>query len=353
MASKPAQAESVGWTLGTQLGQGGQGSVFRAVRKNDPDSPQHAFKFLNDNAAPKARDRFRRELQAVTSLNHPSIVKIVQHAQADDSFQYYVMAYVDGIETLRKRMDRHTNPFYKDPTKAVDGFIQIVEALALCEKHGIIHRDLSPANMLVTEDGGIVLIDFGLCHIEDDHMITLTEEAVGTPHYRAPECSGYSPQEATIKADLYSAGKLLWSMITNKLAFDREKPVFNDQALALLLPHNPMAWHLHHIFEKSIRHNPSHRYPSATEALVRARDVKHLISAGYRPLELLTGDTCHICGVGKYGQLPAAYQDSLYTYTRHLSTIVQTFDVCSYCFHLTFRAGAAQYKVLESRKLLE
>lgn len=86
MASKAAQAANVGWKLGMQLGQGGQGDVFLAVRNGEPEGQNHAFKFLNDKGSFKARERFRLELKALTSVDHPGIVKIVQYAQPEDSF---------------------------------------------------------------------------------------------------------------------------------------------------------------------------------------------------------------------------------------------------------------------------
>jgi serine/threonine-protein kinase len=353
MASKVTQAASVGWKLGTQLGQGGQGDVFLAVRETEPEGPKHAFKFLNDKGSPKARDRFRQELRALTSVDHPGIVKVIQYAQPDDKFQYYVMEYVDEAENLGKRIARKTNPFSKDPLKAVDGFIQIVEALAACEKLGIVHRDLSLANVLVTDAGRILLIDFGLCHFEDGQTITLTEEAVGTPHYRSPECSGHSQREPTIQADFYSTGKILWSMITNKVAFDREKPVFNDLSLAKALPDVTMSWHFHHIFEYTIRQDPNSRYANASQALDGARKVRQLIVDGYKPLEILSGDKCPVCGVGTYQYAATPYQSALDKFNRSMLNLRRAYVVCSYCFHASFQAEEAQRQALAYRKNLE
>src|SRR5262245_58012328 len=109
------------------------------------------------------------------------------------------MEFVDGALSLRQRIDRRENPFAGEPVKAVEGFIQIVDALAACEKVGIVHRDLSPANVLVTDASRVMLIDFGLCHMENGQRVTMTDEAVGTPHYRPPECSAYSTVPVTIK----------------------------------------------------------------------------------------------------------------------------------------------------------
>jgi serine/threonine protein kinase len=353
MASKSAQAASVGWKLGEQLGQGGQGDVMLATRSSDPGGQQYAFKFLNDKGSTKARERFRNELTALISISHPGVVKVVECAQPDDSFQYYVMEYVHGFQSLRKRMERKTNPFFKDPLKSVDGFVQIIDAMSACEKLGIVHRDLSPANVLVTDDGRVKLIDFGLCHVDEGHLLTLTDEAVGTPHYRAPECSGFVSTPIDVRADLYSAGKLLWSMVTNRAAFDREKPVFNAQSLARELPGVAMSWHLHHIFEKTIRQNPAQRYVNAGQALDGARHVRHLITGCYTPLELLAGDICQMCGVGKYGELPAAYVKILGQYTLKLIPYQNAFSVCPYCFHLSFQAADAQRQVLLDRSALE
>ena len=326
----------------------------RRVR-NEPDGPKFAFKFLNDKGSLKARERFRAELDALTSIDHPGIVKVVQHSQPEDDFQYYVMEYVDGAESLRRRMDRNTNPFFRNPLKAIDGFIQVVEALAACEKRRVVHRDLSPANVLVTPDGRVMLIDFGLCHIEDGQAVTLTEEAVGTPHYRPPECSGHSQWEPDIRADLYSAGKILWSMITNKTAFDRESPVFNHLSLAKVLPDTRMAWHLHHIFEQTIRYEASKRYHDTFLALDGARGVRRLIVEGYKPLEQLADDTCPLCGVGQYGNIigvEVRYEQELQHFSRHVQSIRGSYFLCPFCFHASFVAVEALQKALADRRNL-
>jgi len=265
------------------------------------------------------------------------------------------MDYVDKSESLRKRMERGTNPFFKEPLKAVDGFIQLIEALAACEKSRIVHRDLSPANLLVTYDGEIKLIDFGLCQIDDGNTITLTEEAVGTPLYRAPECSGHSNMEPSIQADLYSAGKLLWSMITNKSVFDRETPVFNHLSLFKIFPDVPAAWHFHHIFESTIRHDPSKRFARAWDALERAKLVRRLIVDGFKPLEQLADTLCPLCGIGRYGNsfnLVTYYAKEMQGFAKAMSPVSGSYSVCPFCFHASFVAMEALEKALADRKML-
>jgi serine/threonine protein kinase len=353
MAKKPALADQVGWKLENQLGQGGQGDVFLAVRKAEPDGPKYAFKFLNNDANATALARFRQELDALTSINHPGIVKVIEHSKEGDGFQYYVMEYVDGSRPLHKLIGSDDNPFFKNPLKAVDGFIQIVEALAACEQRRIVHRDLSPANVLVTKDERIILIDFGLCHIDSGHILTMTGEAVGTPHYRAPECSGYTLETPTIRADLYSAGKILWSMITNQPVFEREAPVFNALSLAKILPDISLSWHLHHIFKHTIRHDAAKRYDNTFNALQGARNVCRLIIDEYQPLEQLADTLCPLCGVGRYGDsmnLIAYYREQMEEFGRAMAPLRGCYSVCPFCFHASFVAREGLEKALEDRR---
>lgn len=192
MAKLATQLSRLGWESVSSLGGGGQGDVFLVQRINDTEGKQFALKILNNRGGNKANLRFRQELDIIKKIDHKGIVKVIEAAEPDSDFQYYVMNYVNNAKSLKRRMEEKTNPFFQNPLKAVDGFIEIVHALSACEELRVVHRDLSPANVLVTEDGGIVLIDFGLCHNENGNMITLTDEPVGTPNYRPPECSGYS-----------------------------------------------------------------------------------------------------------------------------------------------------------------
>jgi serine/threonine protein kinase len=186
------------------------------------------------------------------------------------------------------------------------------------------------------------IIDFGLCHIEEGNRMTVTDEAVGTPHYRPPECSGYSKEPVTIQADLYSAGKILWSMVTNKLAIDREKPVFNELSLVQVMPEVKMAWHFFHIFEGTIRNEPRQRFTTPAMAIEKAKTVRRLIIGGYKSLEEIADCVCPICGYGNYR--------SLYLSTVNMPEITEFHErmkpvggyaICPYCFHVVFVAARA------------
>ena len=106
----------------------------------DPSGQEYAFKLLGPTSNARARERFRQELNAITRVSHPGISKVIEHADQDGGVQYYAMEYVPGLESLRKRMERNTNPFFfRDPLKAVGGRLQIMRALSAV-REAAVHR---------------------------------------------------------------------------------------------------------------------------------------------------------------------------------------------------------------------
>lgn len=238
--------EEHGWKVLGEIGKGGQAAVLKVRKATDPaDGPSYACKPLRSEEGTQAYERFHREIESLKKLNHLGIIKVVDHqSDYDEGIHFYVMEYVPGAMPLKKLVGTPNNPFYGDAIGALGIYTQIVEALVACERANIIHRDLSLGNILITPERTIKLIDFGCCHIDDGRCITLTDEGVGTPNYRAPECDASSNEPPTIRADLYSAGKILW--------------------------------------------------------LKGANRIRTIIEKGYPPLELLAEETCPICGVGKF-----------------------------------------------------
>ena len=283
---------------GSTLGQGGQGQVVVVTDSTGELSGEFALKGLTKGKPAKAYERFAREVEAIKQLDCPSIIKIVDHSQPGDDFQYYVMEFHPDAESLKKLMASGRNPFAGDCIKATEFFVRLVEAFAHWEELGFAHRDLSPANVLVLPDETIKIIDFGLCQMPENEAITLTDEGVGTQNYMAPECEAGAPEGITSIADLYSIGKLLWSAITNKMAFARETSAYNDKSMPKEFPDLPEAWHLHHLFEGTVRHKPTDRFPSSSAAIKCARRVQHLVRAGHPPLEILMQGRCPSCGWG-------------------------------------------------------
>src|SRR5262249_10279113 len=143
-------------------------------------------------------------------------------------------------------------------------------------------------------------------------------------------------------------------MITNKTVFDRERPVFNEQSLAKMLPDEKMAWHLHHIFQGTIRHDPANRFENASKALNEALGVRRLIVHQFQPFEAIVGGICATCGIGRLARPPVGkYTEAIDEYYRILQQTIHACWICSYCFTVTFCVEVAQRQFQEDRKKLE
>jgi len=286
-------------STGKTLGQGGQATVIEVQDEEAEFEGQFALKAIAKDKPAKAYERFAREIEAIQRLSHPAIINIVDHSKPSDEFQYYVMEFIEGARSLKRLLGSNDNPFASNPLAAVGLFTELATAISVWSDAGVVHRDLSPANVLILPNNSLKVIDFGICQLDDHETITLSDEGVGTPNYMAPECEAGGVAAPTFAADLYSAGKILWSAIANANAFARESPAFNTKSMPKLFPHSPETWHLHHIFEKTIRHNIVDR-ATVAELLSIARRVRYLIMSGFPPIELMQ-ERCPVCGVGKLG----------------------------------------------------
>ena len=296
------------WRLVRDLGQGGQAIVCLVEDQRGELPGQYALKRIRGDGSPKAIQRLRREVDALKSIDHPGVVRLVDHSLLEDIHQFYVMEYVDGSRPLSKLLSSDSNPFRGSPVLALKFAIDILSALDCCHRQGILHRDLSPSNILIVS-GNMQprLIDFGLCQIEDGTMVTLLDEGVGTQNYMAPECEAGAEGVVGPASDIYSVGKLLWAVICNQNAFSREALAFQGKKMSLMLPNNEAAWHLHHVFAATIRHEPTKRARDASAAIEICRSVLRLIEAGYPPLERLASATCPYCGFGTMQQFDGSH----------------------------------------------
>lgn len=287
------------------LGEGGQGQVLEVT--DGPDGTvKYALKGLARGKPQAAYQRFEKEIRAIQGVQHPGIISIVDHS-IDEAFSYYVMEYPEGAVTLRKLIRSGLNRFRGDAEKSLRLFIAIVEALSACEEKGIVYRDLSPANVLILPDDSIRLIDFGLCQMEGTDAVTLVDEGVGTPCYMAPECESGSSQAADTRSDLYAAGKILWAAVSGQEAFSREAPAFTTKSMPTLFPISPATWHLHHVFERTIRGDRNNRWSRCSDAIEGARHLLYLILNGYPALKLIA-QMCPICGFGKLTRFAESWQ---------------------------------------------
>lgn len=162
--------------------------------------------------------RFRREAQAVARLSHPNIVNIHDVGQ-EDGIHYLVMEYIQG-DNLKAIIRKNGQ---LAPEHAVRFAVQICEALEHAHENHIVHRDVKPHNILVTDDGRAKLTDFGIAMEATSGTITRTDTIMGSVHYLSPEQA--RGETATAKSDIYAVGILLYEMLTGKQPYSGDSPI--------------------------------------------------------------------------------------------------------------------------------
>ncbi len=194
------------------LGGGGMGVVYRAHDANLPRDV--ALKFLPPEMSrdESAVSRFKHEVNAASSLNHPNIAVVHEVGRLDDGQLFVAMAFYDG-ETLKKKIERGPLPL----ASVIEYGIGITAGLVEAHEHGIVHRDVKPANVMVTRRGHIRLLDFGVAKVASQSTLTPQGSIVGTPGYMAPE--QIRDEGVDARADVWSTGLLLYEMLTGMHPF--------------------------------------------------------------------------------------------------------------------------------------
>jgi tetratricopeptide (TPR) repeat protein len=263
----------IGRTLGRyridrRLGAGGMGEVYRAY---DEQLDRHvAIKVLPASTLgdPVARARLIREARTASQLNHPNICTIHEASEAD-GHAYIAMELVEG-ESLRVRL----KPGPLKPHEILRYALQLTEALMHAHERGVIHRDLKSANIIITPDNRVKVLDFGLAKQARNEPIEVTTERrdtltrpgtlVGTPAYMAPE--QLRGQPADVRTDVWGLGVVLYEMTAGRLPF-AGRTEFETTAAILDTPPRPLPDHvpkaISAIIERCLQKNPTHRYQDA------------------------------------------------------------------------------------------
>ena len=200
-----------------ELGRGATGIVYKAV--DDTLGREVALKVLNPAVAdPEILKRFRSEASILARLSHPGIACIYELFRANAEL-FMVMELVHG-ETL-ENLSRRVGPL--PPVRAAYLVDQILAALEHAHRAGVVHRDMKPANVMVTTIGGIKIMDFGVARARGAEHVTLDGYLVGTPSYMSPE--QVLGQHVDERADLYSVGVVFYRLLTGALPFAADTPV--------------------------------------------------------------------------------------------------------------------------------
>ncbi len=250
-----------------KVGNGGMATVYKAT---DLVLKRYvAVKVLRDEFTTDEEfiKRFETEAQSAARLVHANIVSIFD-VGVDNGIYYIVMELIQG-KTLKEIIVGERGPL---PWKwSVNVAIQIASALEMAHKNNIIHRDIKPHNIIITEDGVAKVTDFGIAKAVSNSTITAFGTTIGSVHYFSPEHARGGYTDA--KSDIYSLGVVMYEMVTGKVPFDADTPVSvalkhmqEDPVPPIELnPHLPEA--VNKIILKALKKDPMLRYQTATELL--------------------------------------------------------------------------------------
>ena len=205
------------YTLVSQIGQGGMGAVWLAKRSDGRFERQAAVKFVNIALAGTAtEERFKREGSILGRLNHPHVAELLDAGIAPHGQPYLILEYIDGVA-----IDQYCEERKLDIEARVRLFLDVLAAVAHAHTNLIVHRDIKPSNVLVTRDGNVKLLDFGIAKLlegeEQAGAATLLTHEGGsalTPQYAAPE--QLTAQPVTTATDVYALGVLLFVLLTGQ-----------------------------------------------------------------------------------------------------------------------------------------
>jgi eukaryotic-like serine/threonine-protein kinase len=246
-----------------KLGAGGMADVYLA--EDQELGRRVAIKILNGRHANDDQfiERFRREAKNAAALNHPSIVSIYDRGEAEDTY-YIAMEFLDGRTLKELIVGRGAAPI----NVAIEYGRQILSALRFAHRHGIVHRDIKPHNVLVDAEGRVKVTDFGIARAGTSQM-TETGSIVGTAQYLSPEQARGG--EVDPRSDLYSLGIVLYELLTGKTPFDGDTPVEIAMKHLSNAPKPPSKLRseippeLDKVVLRALAKNPDERYQSADE----------------------------------------------------------------------------------------
>ena len=275
------------YTIERELGEGGMATVYLA------DDLKHerkvALKVLkHELAAVVGAERFLAEIKTTANLTHPHILPLFDSGEAD-GFLFYVMPHIDG-ESLRERIDREKQLNVDD---AVAVTWKVADALDYAHEHGVVHRDIKPGNILLSERGEPLVADFGIALAvaqAGPGRITETGLSLGTPHYMSPE-QATGDRDVDPRSDVYALGCVLYEMLAGQPPFSATTSqavlvkVLTTDAPSITSERRTVPPHVGHALAKALEKLPADRFTSAAGFATALRDE----SFTYRARTSVTG----------------------------------------------------------------
>ena len=262
------------YELQEKIGEGGMSLVYKARDKKlnrfiAVKILKHEF-IDNEDIV----DKFKKEATAIANLNDPYIVNVLDVGSQDD-YNYIVMEYVKG-KTL-KELIREKGRIPYD--LALNFSTQIAKALDCAHKNNIIHRDIKPQNILVTEEGSLKVTDFGIAKSTNSSTITNTSNVIGSAHYFSPEQAKGNYIDS--RTDLYSLGVVIYEMVTGRVPFDADSPVsvalkhIQEEVVPPKNINSAVPESLNKLILKAMEKEQIKRYQSAKEMIVDLDKIKN------------------------------------------------------------------------------
>jgi serine/threonine protein kinase len=220
---EPLSLNVQGYEVIELIGGGGMGEVYRAVmvaRAREVAMKVVAGRLTRD---PETTARFEAEVSALSQLDHPNVVRVLDHGEMPNGRHFLVMEYVDGCDLRRLlRVQR------LEPERAIDIFLKVCAGVRHAHERGLVHRDIKPANILIGLDDTVKVADFGLAKalVEESfaYGFTQTRDTFGTPYYVAPEVTQRA-QSADARTDVYALGVLLYELLTGAVPMGQFTPL--------------------------------------------------------------------------------------------------------------------------------
>lgn len=256
-----------------KLGEGGMGIVYKA---QDLKLDRFvALKFLPPHltTSDEEKQRFIHEAKAASSLDHNNICAIYEIDETDDEQLFISMAYYEG-ETLNEKVKQKLLPL----EEAIDIAIQIAQGIAKAHEKEIVHRDVKPTNIMLTKEGVVKVLDFGLAKLATQTKLTKDGTTLGTIAYMSPEQARGS--EVDHRTDIWSLGVILYEMLSGQLPFkgDYDQAVVyaivNDEIEPITGIRSGLPMELERIITKCLQKSPAHRYQHLDELVVDLRNLK-------------------------------------------------------------------------------
>lgn len=262
------------YELQEKIGEGGMSLVYKARDKKlnrfiAVKILKHEF-IDNEDIV----DKFKKEATAIANLNDPYIVNVLDVGSQED-YNYIVMEYVKG-KTL-KELIREKGRIPYD--LALNFSTQIAKALDCAHKNNIIHRDIKPQNILVTEEGSLKVTDFGIAKSTNSSTITNTSNVIGSAHYFSPEQAKGNYIDS--RTDLYSLGVVIYEMVTGRVPFDADSPVsvalkhIQEEVVPAKNINSAVPESLNKLILKAMEKEQIKRYQSAKEMIIDLDKIKN------------------------------------------------------------------------------